>query len=438
MAHEDEGAPTPYAPAAPGSVVAYRNATLIDGTGEPARTGITILVDGQVITQVSPDADTEVPDGAAVIDLTGRYVLPGLIDSHQHLATPPNRPVAEAALRRQVYGGVTAIRDMADDLRQIADLTRACLVGEIPGPDIHYAALMAGPGFFDDPRTWQVSQGETPGHVPWMQAIDDHTELPLAVAMARGTHATAIKVYADLPARTVAAITAEAHRQGIDVWAHAAVFPATPAEVVDAGVDAVSHVTLLAQQTAAESLTRYKTKAPIDTAALVRDGHPALDTLYDQMIARGTVLDATASMWTWMAEQADDDAARERALANIDLSIRLTADAFHAGVPVSTGTDYETDPDQPFPSLHEEMLFLWRRCGIPAEQVIRCATLVGAMSMGAADRMGTVEAGKLANLVVLAADPVADLESIRTVEFTVKRGRRYYRADYAQPKGTPA
>ena len=154
---------------------------------------------------VATDDARPVPDGAEVVDLAGRFVIPGLIDSHQHLATPPDRVQAEAWLRRMVYGGVTAIRDMADDLRQIADLARACLVGEIPGPDIRYAALMAGPSFFDDPRTWQVSPGETPGTVPWMQAITDETDLVIATALARGTHASAIKIYADLPAELVAA-----------------------------------------------------------------------------------------------------------------------------------------------------------------------------------------------------------------------------------------
>lgn len=137
-----------------------------------------MVVDGAHIRTVAPDG--EIPAAlladARIVDLQGAFVVPGLIDSHQHIATPLNRPVAEAALRRQVYGGVTAIRDMADDLRHVADLARATLVGEIPGPDIHYAALTAGPGFFDDPRTWQVSQGAVPGAVPWMQAVTEATE----------------------------------------------------------------------------------------------------------------------------------------------------------------------------------------------------------------------------------------------------------------------
>ncbi|MFC1418070.1 amidohydrolase family protein [Streptacidiphilus cavernicola] len=431
MGHDDTGAPTPFSAPAAGALAVYRGATLLDGTGGPARPATTIVVAGQTIRTVGPDA--EVPDvpGAEVFELGGRFVVPGLIDSHQHLATPPNRALAESVLRRHVYSGVTAIRDMADDLRQVGDLARATRVGEIPGPDIHYAALMAGPDFFDDPRTWQVSQGEIPGTVPWMQAVTEQTDLSLAVALARGTHATAIKVYADLPGSLVAAIAAEARRQGIQVWAHGAVFPAGPGEVVAAGVDAVSHVTLLVHEAAEQPLTSYKDKPPIDYARFAEGGDDArLGALFQSMLEHGTVLDATACMWVWMEEQAEDDAGRARARLQDGLSARLTAQAYRAGVPISTGTDYETEPEHPYPALFDELTYLVRRCGIPAEQVIRSATLVGAMSMGAEAAMGTVESGKLANFAVLARDPLADIDNLRSIECTVKRGRRFERADY--------
>ena len=397
---------------------------------------MTIVVDGAQIRLVAPDADVpaELDAGAEVIDCDGQFVIPGLIDSHQHIATPPNRPAAEATLRRLAYGGVTAIRIMADDLRQIADLARATLVGEIPGPDIGYAALMAGPGFFDDPRTWQVSQGETPGLVPWMQAITDETDLPLAVAMARGTHATAIKIYADLPGRTVAAITAEAHRQGLRVWAHAAVFPASPSEVIGAGVDSISHVTMLAYEAAAPLPASYKSKPPVDFDSFGTGDEPQLDSLLAQMRARGTILDATASMWTRERDGSDDseaDAEAEaRARSNAELAARLTGLAYRAGVPISAGTDYETGPEQPFPALHSEMAFLAQRCGIPAEQVIRAATLTGARSLGTETSMGTIEAGKLASFVVLARDPLADMANLSSIALVVKRGHRYDRSEY--------
>jgi imidazolonepropionase-like amidohydrolase len=430
MGHEEAAAPEPYAAPPAGAVTIYRRATLIDGTGEPARPAMTIVVDGAQIRLVAPDAEipAELRTGAEVIDCAGQFVIPGLIDSHQHIATPPDRPAAEATLRRLAYGGVTAIRIMADDLRQVGDLARATLVGEIPGPDISYAALMAGPSFFDDPRTWQVSQGETPGLVPWMQAVTDETDLPLAVAMAKGTHAKAIKIYADLPGSTVAAITAEAHRQGLGVWAHGAVFPASPSEVIGAGVDSISHVTMLAYETAAPLPLSYKTKPAVDADGFGVGEDPRLQSLLAQMGAHGTILDATGSMYA--REPEGDDEARKRARANADLAARLIGHAYRAGVPVCTGTDYETDPQHPFPALHDEMAFLVRRCGIPAEQVIRSATLIGARSLGAEASMGTIEAGKLANFVVLADDPLADIANLSSIALVVKRGHRYDRAAY--------
>lgn len=411
--------------------VVYRDATVFDGTGAPARAGTSLVVEGDRLVEVADTDVLETPDGAEVVELEGRFVVPGLVDAHQHLATPPDRPKAEAWLRQMVYGGVTAIRDMADDLRQVGDLARACLVGEIPGPDIFYAALMAGPGFFGDPRTWQVSQGETPGRVPWMQAITHDTDLVIATALARGTSASALKVYADLPADLVEAIVVEAHRQGVPVWAHLSVFPALPLDVVRAGVDVVSHVSLLAWQTQADTAASYETLASIDPAGVDPDD-PRIAEVFTAMVERGTILDATASMWESheVLDGADEDRVA-RARGNAALSAELVRRAHAAGVPICPGSDNEALPDAPFPTLHEELYFLHERCGIPAAEVLRSATQVGARAAGAEDRMGTLEAGKLASFVVLDEDPLDDLRNLGTIRCTVKRGVAHPRGDYA-------
>src|SRR6476620_5292850 len=96
--------------------VAYRGATVLDGTGAPPRPGTTLVVgDAGTIAHIGPDADVpaDLLADADTVDLAGRHVIPGLVDSHQHLATPPDRPLAEAVLRRDLLGGVTAVRDMA-------------------------------------------------------------------------------------------------------------------------------------------------------------------------------------------------------------------------------------------------------------------------------------------------------------------------------------
>jgi imidazolonepropionase-like amidohydrolase len=410
------------------SPTAYRGVTLIDVTGGPSRSDMTIVVDGGKFAAVAPSAESTPVRGARVVDLDGRYVIPGLVDSHQHIATPPDRAAAEAVLRRQVYSGVTLIRSMADDLRQVSDLARATLIGEIAGPDIVYAALLAGPEFFVDPRTIAVSQGEVPGAVPWMQAITPETDLPLAVAMARGTGARAIKLYADLSAETVGAIVAEAHRQGVHVWAHTAVFPAMPQDVVAAGVDVVSHVGMFVYAGSAHRPTGYAAKKPIDDAEREGALDPQIESLVREMSRRGTILDATANLYRRRDDARERDDARPSEAA---FAARLVQHAHEAGIAISTGTDYETDPGEPFPALYQELEFLVKECGLTPGEVLRSATLVGARAAGAGDSRGSIEVGKIADFVVLAEDPLADLGNLRSVEMTVKRGRCYHRNDWA-------
>jgi len=423
-------AAAPYKPPEAGTRTVYRHATLIDGRNPAAQADIAVVTDGEMIVAVLPDRNlTEAQlAGAQQVDLTGKFLVPGFIDTHQHLATAPNRRVAELQLERLVYSGITSIRDMADDLRQVSDLTRAARVGEIASPDIHYAALMAGPGFFNDPRTHAVAKGAEPGAVPWMQAIDDRTDMPLAVARAKGTYATAIKIYANLPGERVAAITAEAHRQGMLVWAHGMVFPATPSEGVTAGVDTVSHTCYLAYQAMDKRPGSYQNRFPVD-ANLFANDNPVMANLFTEMARRGTILDATLHVYP-----KPEDAAKMKKPPHctVDLAAKLTNQAWRSGVTITTGTDGETPGDEPWPALFGEFELLHDKAGMSASAVIAAATLNGAKAAGQDKSMGSVEPGKLANMVVLTKNPLEDVKNFRSVTLTVKRGKPFPRADYGQ------
>jgi imidazolonepropionase-like amidohydrolase len=435
---EDMPAPAPYAPAPPERTVVYQDVCLIDGTGADPVPGMSVVTRGQQIHAVSPTRDLRLAAlaDAEVVPLHGAYLMPGLIDSHQHLATPPNRELAERLLARQLYGGVTAIRDMADDLRQVADLARAARVGEIAAPDIAYAALLAGASFYDDRRTVVASQGEMPGAVPWMQAVGPDTDLRLAVAVARGTGARAVKIYADLDEDTIGRLVQEAHRQGLRAWAHAAVWPATPAEVVHAGVDTVSHAEMFVFVTLDARLPGYS-----GHQAYTRRAHElflaapadAVDGVLTEMRQRGTVLDATVSMWRPKFGLAAPGTADDL----VEVARRVTARAHVLGVAVSAGTDYETELSDPFPALHEEIAFLADTVGMAPKDAIRSATQMSARALGMEASMGTVHAGKLANLVITEHDPLADLGNLRTVVLTVKRGTRFERSGYAPSTPVP-
>jgi imidazolonepropionase-like amidohydrolase len=410
----------------------YDGVTIIDGTGAPPKSNMSIIERSGRIQAIVPSGRWRQVLGprdakaAKLIDMHGRFAVPGLIDSHVHLATDPDPPYERALLRRDIYSGVTTVRDMAGDTRVLADLARATLLHKLDGPDIYFAALMAGPQFFHDPRTVASAQGAVPGAVPWMQAITNDTDIPLAVARAQGTGATALKIYADLPAPLVSAITAEAHRQHMLVWAHAAVFPASPREVVDAGVDVVSHACMLAYQASAAMPPEYHNRASVEEDKFA-GGTALLDPLFADMKARGTILDATLYVYDVMWKV---PGATPKPYCTLALAERIAAAAHRAGVEISTGTDADTNWDKPLPSLFDEIELLVNAAGFTPLEAIRAATLIGARDVGQEKEIGTLEAGKRANIVFLSKNPLEDIANLRAVELTVKGGQDFWRAKY--------
>lgn len=419
----------PFAPAAAGERAVYRGATLIDGTGGAPRPNMAVITNGERIEAVLPVAGLTpaMTHGAQIVDVSGRYLLPGLIDSHQHRATPPVRRVAEARMRRDLYSGITAARIMADDLRLIAELARESRAGEIAGPDLAFAALVAGRSFFNDPRVGAVSAGYVPGEAPWAQAIDAQTNLPLAIARARGTGAAAVKIYADLPPDLVRRITAEAHRQGLKVWAHAMVFPTPPTQVIAAGPDVISHTCYLAYQLSDHPPQTYGQRFAVDPAPFAGGDNAVLAGLYRQMRERGVLLDATLTVY---AEIERRSTPQRPPHCTLDLAARMTAQAHRAGVLISAGTDADSRLTEPYPSLFGEMELLVSRAGFTPLEAIGAATRIGAMAMGQGRERGAIAAGYLADMVVLERDPAADIANMRSVLMVVKRGHRLARADY--------
>jgi len=403
------------------------HATVIDGTGAPARAGTTIVVEGRRITAVYPDGSKPVPAGVQVRDLSGRFVIPGLVDAHVHISdVEPDISHYQAFLRALLLGGVTDIRDMAGNARLLGYLAQQTANGTFDGPDIQYVALMAGPSFFaEDSRVQAAAPGELPGLAPWMRAVDARTDLPAAVAEAKGTGATAIKIYANLPAERVRAIVAEAHRQGLRAWTHATVFPAKPSDAIEAGADTISHSPYLVWEAAAQVPEDYAVRARGDFAH-VRPDAPAILALFDAMKRRGTILDATLLTFR--------DTARDRpgkvGAGIMPWSYAVTRLAHERGVRVDAGTDGQGFPDAhgapdlaAMPDIHDEMALLVANCGFTPIEAIHAATEVGAAATGQAETRGTLAPGMRADLVVLTADPSVDIRNTTKIAFVVKDGR---------------
>lgn len=412
--------------------VVYTGVTVIDGTGAAAKPGMAIIARDGRIDSIVPSSQWKKKLGAKlavkahVVDLHGDYALPGLIDTHVHLATDPDPVFEQAQLRRFIYSGVTTVRDMAGDTRDLAWFSRQTMLHQMAGPDIYYAALMAGPQFFHDPRTVAAVQGGVPGTVPWMQAMTDDTDIPLAVARAKGTGATALKLYADMSGELDAKITAEAHRQNMLVWGHAATFPASPMQTVDAGEDVVSHACMLAYQVSDKIPPEYHNRPSVDAAKFV-NGTSALDPLFANMKAHHTILDATIYVYKVMWEVPN---AQPAPYCHEQLAAQITGAAHKAGIEISTGTDADSDWDKPLPSVFDEIALLVNSAGFTPLEAIRSATLVGAKAAGQERSMGSLEPGKRANILFVSKDPLADIQNLRTTVLTVKDSEEFWRKNY--------
>jgi len=408
------------------------HATLIDGTGSPAQANTTIVIEGARIQSIYPSDSQPIPKGANVEDVSGRYVIPGLIDAHVHITdVEPDVAHYQAFLKALLLGGVTGIRDMAGNARLLGYLAQQTDTDAFAGPDIFYTALMAGPSFFaEDDRVQASAPGARPGETAWMRAIDATTDLPSALSEAKGTGATGIKIYANLPANLVQAITAEAHRQGLRVWTHATIFPAKPGDAVAAGVDTISHSPYLAWEAAPKVPDDYDARTHGDFEHIKPDA-PQIIALFDAMKQRGTILDATLHVFQTVAELRP----KTFAAGIMPWSYAVTKLAHERGVAIDAGTDSEGLPDdaqnnpdlKAMPLVHAEMALLVEHCGFTPLEALHAATQVSAMATGQSVTRGTIAKGMRADLVVLTADPDIDIHNTTKIAFVVKNGIVYRR-----------
>jgi imidazolonepropionase-like amidohydrolase len=421
------------APVAPLEI--YHGFTLIDGTGAPPIVDAAISVRGNSIVTVGSRRELlsgpSAPRDAIVHNLGGGYVLPGLIDAHVHLSTSPDRETAEAELFRLLYSGVTAVRDMAGDARALASLARDSRLGEIDAPDVYFAALMAGPPFMADPRPRAAAAGETAGDVPWLQAITPQTDIVAAVARAKGTYATGVKIHADLAASEVRRITEEAHRQGMKVWAHSMVVPARPAEVIGAGVDVVSHVCDIAWEAMSVVPPRYHHDMTPQYGSFTA-GSAVFTQLFEEMRRRGIVLDATLATYARQTPENDLPGG-----CDIGFARSLVRRAAELGVPVAAGSDFATSPQDPYPALYLELEELVRGGGLTPMQAIVAATSVAARTIGVEATHGTLAHGRAVSFVLLRDDPLADIGNLRSVQAVWKNAERFDRPAYRSRFPTP-
>ncbi|MGO4290673.1 amidohydrolase family protein [Chitinophaga sp. RAB17] len=388
-----------------------KNATIIDGdAGVKPRIGSVLIREGIIEKMIY---DGVLPsDKLTVIDCTGQFITPGLMDAHVHLATvnmgdqKGAHMKTDSILQNMIRHGITSVRDMAGDAIFLAEYKRKIATDQLIGPDIFYAAQFAGPGYFAEMKGSSRADKDL-GTTPWYRAITPETDLKLAVAEAKGAGASGIKVYADLTKKQIAAITREAHAQGIQVWSHGTVFPAKPADGIAAGVNSLSHAAdLCFQQMKGDTLgfheawqQLYKKGFTLDTVVQVK--------LLQGMQQAGIFLDPTIfhasnnKMWN---------------------ALTITRLAHRIGVKIVTGTDWIYPEKNEAVPLQDEMELLVSKCGFSPAEAIQSATMNSATVTGLHDR-GLVRAGKCADLLITNENPYTNLATLFTPAIVIKRGK---------------
>jgi imidazolonepropionase-like amidohydrolase len=397
-------------------------ATVIDGLGGlPIPRGVVLVEDG-AIAKVGAESATTIPRGAAVIDLDSLFLLPGLIDCHVHLSgrramdpglevfTGPGlmtaRAVADA--RALLEAGFTTMRDAGG--RTALAIRDAVREGSIPGPRILCAGPFVEPtGGADDPSFVPEEWTRMPGFGgPILANGADECRRAVRSVLRLGVdfvktcqsggsfiHERALIERPEWSAEEIRAIGDEARRKGVRLAVHAHL-PAHIREAVEAGADTIEHGTLVDEPTARLMAERAVYLVPTFLAL-------------HRMAREGDRLGQPA----WSVAQARTLAAGHHEAVRIALA---------AGTPIAMGTDCSGFAAGRMGENARELAHMVAAGMTPMEAIV-AATATAARAIGLPGEVGSLQPGKHADLVAVAADPTADVRALEHVAFVMQRGR---------------
>lgn len=411
---------------APPSLV-IRGATLIDGQGGPPQPNVTVVVENNRITNVTSQPITPAA-GAQVIDARGKYLIPGLMDMHVHLRGGGGRRTADPitaeqertgirALHSYLYAGVTTIYDAGNRAEFIFGLREKERKGQIASPRIYASGgTVASPNGHGGPYTVEA----------WPQdraKLDEHIATgPDIVKIGQDEHGWGTRpLINQLSPELLEHIIRYYHSKGLRTTIHVS-HERTATEAIYAGVDTLAHPIIQAPMS--DEYVRMMSVKRVPTVSTLTIGenysrlaeHPEFldqplyrDTVEPEEITRLKTDESAkqkANRWAWWMKVMTPVAQENMKRLN------------EAGDDIVVcGTDQSSGP-----AVHRELELLVGGGISPADAIV-IATRNAARFLGKLDEMGTVEAGKLADLVLLNADPTADIDNAKQIHMVIKHGQ---------------
>ena len=412
--------------------------TIIDVAGGPAKPDMTVVIRDDRISDIGEAKKVSVPPGAKVVNAAGKFLIPGLWDMHVHWYIKESFPLFTA-------NGVTGIRQMfgnSDLLRWRQDIAK----GSLPGPRM----VVASP-IIDGPQpVWPTSI-----------AVRDEAEGRKAVRKVQQWGADFVKVYSLLPRDAYFGIADEAKQQGLPFVGHVP-FSVSPAEASDAGQKSIEHLTgILIGCSDKEAELRDEIVQAHSPAVRARAEAIALETynnrkaaeLFERFVKNGTWQCPTLTVLRSSAYLGDESFRSDQRLKYVPPQIKerwrlrivgrneanyanakrvyqkeleIVGAMRRAGVGFLAGTDTGNPFCFPGFSLHDELALLVK-AGLAPVEALRSATLDPAKFLGLDKTLGTIEQGKIADLVLLDANPLEDIRNSQRINAVVSNGRLFDR-----------
>ena len=400
--------------------------TLIDGTGEPPKRNAVIIVSGNEIVTVTNQTEyyskyystiNNETTRENILNLTGKYVIPGLFDMHAHVAgvrkNSYNQDFSENALKMLLDYGVTTIRSPAGPTDQSIALKHNVSEGIIEGPEMFTAGrLLNGP---------QIA-------IPFVEKqISTEEQAREEVRNQAAAGVDYVKLYVGLPPNLVQAAIDEAHSQGIGVIGH--LYMTSWTDAANMGIDALTHgvpvnPSLLPSGDSREQFLENG-GGPFDHLLwldLLDLDSTEINEMINALVENSVPVDPTLSIYETMLR--DDgygfsDPQNQLRWAKV---LQLTKIMHDKGVQILSGSDIPNFGLIPGASLHNELELL-TEAGIKPLEVVAIATKNGAEALGIDNRVGTIESGKEADVIILTSNPIENISNTKGIEAVIVDGR---------------